>query len=323
MGENLGASSVLYFSAETMKVSVIIPSYNSENTISDCLNSLRNQTYLEPFEIILADSSTDRTPEIVRENFPEVMLIHFNTKTDPGSARNAAIKKSSGDVLLFLDSDCAAHPEWMERMVKRHLEFPEAPGVGGAVINGKSSDNMIGWAGYLAEFREFIPQQSPGFVWHLPTMNISYKRWVFEQNGFFDPHFYPQEDLVFNYRLTGGKPELFFDPEILVYHSHRTDFPSFLRHQRAIGKITAQVLKVLPLPGSKIVQHRLVFLLLGPALPGVKILRTCWEFLKRNPRILITRFPAVILFMIGMIPWFLGFLSGVFASPIEPEKPLV
>ncbi len=306
-----------------MKVTVIIPSYNSENTIADCLNSLRNQTYPEPFEVILADSSKDRTPEIVREHFPEVMLIHFNSKTDPGSARNAAIKKSSGEVLLFLDSDCAAHPQWMERMVRRHEEFSEAPGVGGAVINGKNSDNLIGWAGYLAEFREFIPQQPAGFVSHLPTMNISYKRWVFEKNGYFDPHFYPQEDLVFNYRLTGGNPKLYFDPRILVYHSHRTDFRSFLRHQRAIGKITAQVLKVLPLPGSKIVRNRMLFLLLSPAIPAVKILRTLWEFCRRNPGLLIRKFPAVILFKIGMIPWFLGFVSGVFADPIEPEKPLI
>ena len=61
-------------------VSVIIPSYNSESTIGACLKSLNQQSFEEEYEIILADSSEDKTPEIVRDTFPHIKFIHFDFK---------------------------------------------------------------------------------------------------------------------------------------------------------------------------------------------------------------------------------------------------
>ena len=104
-------------------ISVIIPSYNSENTIGKCLSSLYNQTYKGNYEVVLADSSQDKTPDIVRDNFPQVQLIHFETKTDPGTARNEAIKKSEGKYILCIDSDCVAASDWIEKMVTYHIKY--------------------------------------------------------------------------------------------------------------------------------------------------------------------------------------------------------
>ena len=64
-------------------VSVILPSYNSERTIVAVLNALKNQTFSEPYEIILVDSSSDSTPDLVRTNFPDIQFIHLEKKTDP------------------------------------------------------------------------------------------------------------------------------------------------------------------------------------------------------------------------------------------------
>ena len=57
-------------------ISVIIPSYNSENTIKLCLDSLLSQSTTEEFEIILVDSSVDSTPKIVKSNYGNVQFIH-------------------------------------------------------------------------------------------------------------------------------------------------------------------------------------------------------------------------------------------------------
>jgi len=51
-------------------LSVIIPSYNSENTIEKCLNSLKSQSFSGEYEIIIVDSSADRTPHIVGNRYP-------------------------------------------------------------------------------------------------------------------------------------------------------------------------------------------------------------------------------------------------------------
>ena len=81
-------------------ISVVIPSYNSRHTIESCLNSLLNQSYKGEYEIILADSSVDNTLGIVRERFPQVKLIHFEQKTDPGTARNHGVQQSRGELIL-------------------------------------------------------------------------------------------------------------------------------------------------------------------------------------------------------------------------------
>ena len=72
-------------------LSVIIPSYNSEKTIRKCLDSLLDQTYEGEYEIIVVDSSDDKTPQIVTSLYPKVKLVHFRNKTDPGKARNIGI----------------------------------------------------------------------------------------------------------------------------------------------------------------------------------------------------------------------------------------
>jgi glycosyltransferase involved in cell wall biosynthesis len=183
-------------------VSVIIPSYNSEKTISGCLTSLSDQSYKSDFVIILVDSSKDKTPSIVRSQFPGILYYQFEKKIDPGTARNYGVKHSTGDLILFIDSDCVAEKDWISRHVQFHNDHPEVAAIGGSVINGNHSKDIVGWSSYFGEFREFLPQNPENFTFHIPTLNISYKRWIFKKYGFFDPNFYPQEDLVFNYSIT-------------------------------------------------------------------------------------------------------------------------
>ncbi len=294
-------------------VSVIIPSYNSEETIEECLQSLLHQTYKEAYEIILVDSSIDRTPEIVREKFNMIKFIHLNEKTDPGTARNIGIQESRGDLLLFIDSDCRADSDWMEKMTGRYRRDGYAA-VSGAVLNGNDPKSEVAWAGYLAEFREFIPQHKAGEVRHGPTCNISYKKEVILKLLPFNHRYYPQEDLELNYRLTRQGGRIFFDPTIRVYHHHRTQFQSFLRHQRNIGQITAKMINLLGLQGKWIVRNKALAVFVIPLLPFVKWLRTVFLFARLNPGLLLTHPTAVVLLAIGLVYWGGGFWQGTFAS---------
>ena len=298
-------------------VSVVIPSYNSKRTIRECLAALVQQTYTDPYEVILVDSSDDGTHTLVAQEFPQVKLIHLETKTDPGTARRLGVETSSGDLILFIDSDCIAPPDWIERYVEMHIRFPDVAAIGGAVINGNDPHILTSWAGYIAEFREFIPEQPGGFVQHLPTLNLSYKRWVFEKYGFFDHRYYPQEDLVFNYNLVRSGEKILFEPSIVVKHKHNPSFRAFLQHQKRIGRITAIVLRLLPLEGSAIARSKLRFFLLAPLLPIVKFLRTLFVFLRKEPNIVLRHPGAIIIFAIGLMYWFAGFTQGVLTN-MEP-----
>jgi hypothetical protein len=137
---------------------------------------------------------------------------------------------------------------------------------------------------------------------------------VFEQFGFFNPDYYPQEDLCFNYHLSRGGGKIYFDPAIRVKHLHRPTFKSFLNHQKRIGAITAIVLKEIELSGAKIIRRRGLFLFIGPLLPFVKFSKTMSVFLRKDHS-LISRNPlSVVLFKIGLWYWFIGLCCGVYCN---------
>ena len=73
---------------EKIRLSVIIASYNSAQTIGRCLDSLQDQMDSDDVEVIVVDSSTDGTARIVSERFPKVRLYTFSERRYPGDARN-------------------------------------------------------------------------------------------------------------------------------------------------------------------------------------------------------------------------------------------
>jgi glycosyltransferase involved in cell wall biosynthesis len=86
-----------------MKISVIIPIYNSADTLEDSLRSVFSSS-VKPFEVIVVDdTSIDKGAEIAKQ-FP-VKLISLEKNHGSGYARNVAVDSSSGEILLFIDAD--------------------------------------------------------------------------------------------------------------------------------------------------------------------------------------------------------------------------
>jgi len=109
---------------KNIKVSIIIPCYNAENKILRCLNSINNQTYQNIEAIFVNDGSTDNTKEVLnnfKEETPRVIVIH---KENGGvsSARNMGIRQSSGEYLMFIDSDDWIENNAVEIMIDKVVE---------------------------------------------------------------------------------------------------------------------------------------------------------------------------------------------------------
>jgi len=292
--------------------SVIIPSYNSEITICECLDSVLQQQVDFPYEVIVVDSSQDSTPELIRKNFPTVTLIHFPTRTDPGRARNAGVKRARGEILVFIDSDCVAEPGWLARMWAAH-QNGDWRIVGGSVVNG-NPDSVVSWAGYVKEFSEYLPEAKAGLVHSLPTCNISYRREIFKRYGGYDGRYYPQEDYLFHWRLVKASEKIYFEPSIRVRHFHRSRLGDYLRHSRRFGVVTARVLKITDLPGAFFARRPWLAPLFIPFLPIIKFTRTCVRFLRINPRPLLRRPLVFPLLLIGLLYWLAGFIEGVYSD---------
>lgn len=101
------------------KISVIVPIYNVETYLEDCIISLVNQTY-ENIEIILVDDgSTDNSFEVCQKyvSNSKVKLIHQENK-GVSAARNKGMKKASGDYLAFVDPDDYVANNYLDTLYK-------------------------------------------------------------------------------------------------------------------------------------------------------------------------------------------------------------
>ncbi len=300
--------------SDSIPVTVLIPAYNAAGTIRDTLLSLIAQDFGEAYEIIVVDSSSDQTPRIISEEFSSVHLIHKDEQTDPGTARNLGIVQARGEIIACIDADCIAPSDWLRRMVTAQRAGHQV--VGGTIENG-NPESLIAWAGYLGEFREWLPVDKARLVAHVPTCNISYHRSIFTRFGGFPTEFYPQEDLLYHWRLSQHGVPLWFDPEIRVRHVHRSTWQAYNRHLRRIGRITARVLKLTGDEGAFLAQSPTLALLAAPLLPLVKWLRTVGVFVNRQPNVLRRHPLALLPFLLGLYAWGLGFVEGAWAPPLQ------
>jgi len=179
-----------------VKTSVIIPVYNEEDCILNCMKSLKKQTYKD-FELILVDDgSNDKTREIIKEFMKKnkrVRLIEGEHK-GPGFSRNLGVKKSKGKILVFVDADMSFHRNFLKHLLKPVLE--------GKVIGtenlqiASNPENIWSrcWGHYLNNEKYIGKEDREGLVFR----TILKKE--FEKMGGFDPSLGYADDLTFYYK---------------------------------------------------------------------------------------------------------------------------
>ncbi|MCJ7717814.1 MAG: glycosyltransferase, partial [Anaerolineales bacterium] len=130
-----------------MKVSVIVPCYNEEHSISDLLNAIYEQSFpRELIEVIISDGmSTDRTREKIIQFgkvYPDLKVkILDNLKKTIPAGLNQAIRGAKGEFILRLDAHSNPNPEYISRSIKA-LESGLGDNIGG-VINIQAANQ--GW----------------------------------------------------------------------------------------------------------------------------------------------------------------------------------
>ncbi len=99
-------------------ISVIVPVYNGQEYLRNCIESIEKQTYSRIEIIIVNDGSTDQTENVCTELVKKYANIYVVSMNDEGvsAARNAGIKKAGGDYLMFVDADDRLHPEMIRKL---------------------------------------------------------------------------------------------------------------------------------------------------------------------------------------------------------------
>ncbi|KKP40662.1 hypothetical protein A2130_03745 [Candidatus Woesebacteria bacterium GWC2_33_12] len=208
-----------------MKISVIIPTFNEEDVILDCLKSLSKQS-LQNFEIIVVDDgSTDKTLDKIK-NFKILQQKHLGA----GAARNLGAKSATGEILVFVDSDMTFDQDFI-----RNLTLP--------IIQGKtrgtfSKDEYVanwnnvwsrcwnineGW-----ENKKRHPKNYPD---HQPVFRAILKT-EFDKVGGFTPGGY-DDDWSLSEKL-GYEAEV--ASNAIFYHKNPESLSEIFNHAKWVGK---------------------------------------------------------------------------------------
>lgn len=148
-------------------ISVIIPIYNVENYISQCLGSIVNQTYSNLEIICIDDGSTDNSAKII-SNFSildkRIILITQNNE-GVSVARNKGIAKSTGEFITFVDSDDYLEPNAIE-IIYKHFKTPDIDFV------------SFGHRSFSTESILSSPESSQTSIYKNPRTFFSHKSWI-------------------------------------------------------------------------------------------------------------------------------------------------
>lgn len=313
------------------RISVIIPVFNSEQTIGKCLQSMGAQTHPSYEVIVIDDGSTDNTSRIIQVH-KSVTYIHQN-RGGPSRARNQGITKARGHYVAFTDGDCIAPGNWLIELEKG-LEHEEVAGSGGDQASPEDESDLgrniqeyfkiIGFVtGYIKTCDEL------GFVDHNPSCNSIYKKSVLQEIGAFDPDLWPGEDVDLDYRITQKGYKLMFNPKALVYHYRSSSLSGFsrmmLRYGACQGILTRrygffrkiQIIPVL-LAGMIIFIIGLIYAYPTSALLLPVFPLAVWIWFYKKSANVAKSFMFLLLFIITLIYWNWGFLFGI----LDKNRPL-
>ncbi|HEA65399.1 MAG TPA: glycosyltransferase family 2 protein [Desulfobacterales bacterium] len=171
-------------------VSVIIPTYNRAHLIAGAIESVLDQTY-QNFEIIIVDdSSTDKTEELIKEFiYLDSRVKYFKHDRNKGgsASRNTGIINARGNFLAFLDSDDIWLPHKIEKQLRIFYQNgPElgAVGSGSIALSGNKMKNFIPTGKFGNIYKNLLTSLDKD--WPGETSTIMIKHECIEKVGLFD-----------------------------------------------------------------------------------------------------------------------------------------
>lgn len=217
-----------------IRYSVIIPAYNAGDTLAACLESLARQTLApDQYEIIVVDDGSQDSTGRIAQSIPTVQYLR-QTNQGPAAARNRGVAEARSEMVLFIDADCQAMPDWLEQMVKP-LAQPEIAAVKGAYRCRQPE--VVARVVQLEYELKYERMGKETFIDFIDTYSAAFRKNVFLETGGFDTRFTQAsvEDQEFSFRLARRGYRMIFNPEAKVWHRHVTTLAAYCRKKWNIG----------------------------------------------------------------------------------------
>jgi len=214
-------------------VTVIIPTYNRRRWISECLESIKAQTYKNLETLVIDDCSTDGTVEWLRDT-PDYDFVTVHVQPQNGGAsvaRNTGIKMARGELIVFIDSDDLLAPNHIEKAV---AIFNAEENIGlfacdSTIIDTEGEVLHSGrtWHEIQSEIRNYpartgVRTLKDVFIFSNIFPGFTLPKRVFEQIGDFDQSIFPMDDYDLMLRVAGAGYGIYYCHEALALRREHT-----------------------------------------------------------------------------------------------------
>jgi GT2 family glycosyltransferase len=219
--------------------SVVVCVYNRPVQILECLASLAASLELDYEIVVVDDASTDDTPHAVRRfaaAHPQISLrlVTLSHNAGVSGARNAGIQAARGGVVLFIDSDCLADPDWLGQLAQP-LRRERASAASGLVLDPPPRNLCE-----LSFFGNLTLRKVSGQNRKLAGCNMGFRREVLLEHPFDEQLTnYCDEDDVCR-RIAAAGHTICFVPSAKVWHCHPMQFKSYMRQAIRHGRGAAR-----------------------------------------------------------------------------------
>ncbi|NQU84806.1 MAG: glycosyltransferase family 2 protein, partial [Mariniphaga sp.] len=226
-----------------MKLSVVIVSYNVKYFLEQCLHSVQKAIKNIPAEIFVVDNnSVDGSCNLVKEKFPDVILIENKENFGFSYANNQAIKISEGEFVLLLNPDTVVEENTFEEVLAFMEKTPDAGGLGVKMIDGKGNflpESKRGlpspWVAFYKIFgiSKLFPKSKKFGKYHLSYLDenktsevdvlagafMLLRKTALDKTGLLDESFFMYgEDIDLSYRLTQAGYKNYYFPDTTIIH---------------------------------------------------------------------------------------------------------
>ena len=225
---------------DSIILSVIIPTYNRPERLSQCLDALTQQTLpVDHFEVIVVDDGSQMSLKTITDKFEAQLSIHLiqQQNAGPASARNTGAKAAQGHYLVFTDDDCQPYSDWLNAVEIALNDFPDAL-IGGHTVNALPHNLYSTASQLLLDYIYEYYNQDRGNVTFFASNNFAMPRHLFHKIGGFDTSFplAAGEDREFCDRWRDHNLPMHYVPAMQVYHAHPLTLTSFWRQHFNYGR---------------------------------------------------------------------------------------